>query len=147
MNAFVNRMLPALTLAFAAALAPLPAAASPLPENEAADVRKVVIAQIEALADDDADRVFATTTPAVREAVGTSGRFLAMVRGAYPMVYRPRAVSFHKAEKDDDTVLQMVEVTDQDNKSWLAVFVLEKQPDTSWAIGGCAVVQNPWLST
>jgi len=80
----------------------------------------------------------------VREAIGSSGRFLAMVRGAYPMVYRPASVTFHKAEEEDGSVLQLVEITDENAKSWIALFAMERQPDSSWRISGCAVAENHW---
>jgi hypothetical protein len=69
-----------------------------------------------------------------------------MVRGAYPMVYRPAAVAFLKAEEDDGIVLQMVTITDDDDKAWIALFALERQPDATWRISGCAVAENPWRS-
>ena len=120
--------------------------ASPLTDDEADSVRRVIVAQFEAFAQDDADGAFETATPEVREAVGNSGRFLAMVRGAYPMVYRPRAVNFHKPEEDGGSVLQLVEITDDKAKSWIALFALERQPDRSWRIGGCVVSENRWQS-
>ena len=83
----------------------------------------------------------------VREAIGSSGRFLAMVRGAYPMVYRPSSVSFHKPEEDDGAVLQLVEIKDERAKSWLALFALEQQPDHTWRISGCVVAENHWRET
>ncbi len=88
-------------------------------EEEATKVRGVIVAQLEAFAEDDAERAFQTATPSVREAIGSSGRFLAMVRGAYPMVYRPSSVTFHKPETDEDSGLQLVEIRDDDGKSWL----------------------------
>lgn len=118
--------------------------AGPLAEEETQKIQGVIVAQLEAFAEDDADGAFQTATPSVREAIGNSGRFLAMVRGAYPMVYRPASVTFHKPEADDGTVLQLVEITDADAKSWLALFALERQPDASWRISGCVVTENPW---
>lgn len=139
-----------LTLA-AAALAALSvqvrAAATPMSEDDASKVRGVIVAQLSALALDDADKAFETATPAVQEAIGSSGRFLAMVRGAYPMVYRPASVSFHKPEEEDGSVLQLVEIKDDRDKSWLALYALEQQPDHSWRISGCVVAENQWLST
>jgi hypothetical protein len=120
--------------------------AEPLSEAEAQKVRGVIVAQLEALADDDADGAFQTATPAVREAIGSSGRFLAMVRGAYPMVYRPSSVSFHKPDQEEGKALQLVELTDNTSKSWLALFELERQPDNSWRISGCLVAENHWKS-
>ena len=122
----------------------LKVAAGTLSEAQAQEIRDVIVAQLEAFAQDDADSAFQTATPAVREAIGSSGRFLALVRGAYPMVYRPASVTFQKPEEDDGSVVQLVEITDSDSKSWLAMFVLEQQPDASWRIGGCAVAENHW---
>jgi hypothetical protein len=135
-----------LALALAAATASMRAGAAPLNDTEAEAVQQVVVAQLQAFADDDADSAFATATPGVREAIGEPGRFLAMVRGAYPMVYRPATVTFLKPEEDDGTVLQMVRITDGDDKSWIALFALERQPDATWRISGCAVTANPWRS-
>ena len=120
------------------------ATAAPLSDADAQKVQGVIVAQLAAFADDDADGAFRTATPSVREAIGSSGRFLALVRGAYPMVYRPASVTFHKPQEDDGSVLQLVQITDSDNKSWLALFALEKQPDASWRISGCVVAENRW---
>ncbi|MFC5498887.1 DUF4864 domain-containing protein [Caenimonas terrae] len=133
-----------LMLAFGAATASMHASATPLAPTDAEAVRQVVMAQLNAFADDDADSAFETATPSVREAIGNPLRFLAMVRGAYPMVYRPASFAFLKPEEDDGTVLQMVQITDGDDKSWIALFALERQPDASWRISGCAVAENPW---
>ncbi|GAC1530474.1 MAG: hypothetical protein NVS2B4_09350 [Ramlibacter sp.] len=144
MNRHTVRLAALLALVLAALAAPWQAVAAPIPELAAAKVREVVIAQLSALAVDDADRAFETATPAVREAIGSPGQFLAMVRGAYPMVYRPASVSFHKPEEDDGSVLQLVEIKDERAKSWLALFALEEQPDHSWRISGCVVSENHW---
>lgn len=146
MNPVFLRFTFLLALAFAAASSTMQAAATPLSESEETAVRQVIVAQLEAFAQDDADRAFATATPDVREAIGNSGRFLAMVRGAYPMVYRPAAVSFLKPEQDSGIVLQMVQITDEDDKSWIAMFALERQPDATWRISGCLVAENRWRS-
>lgn len=143
MHSFFLRFIMTAALALAATVH-LRATAEPLTESEADKVRGVIVAQIEAFAQDDAEGAFQTATPAVREAIGSSWRFLAMVRGAYPMVYRPNSVSFQKPEQDDGSVLQLVEITDSDAKSWIALFALERQPDDSWRISGCVVAENRW---
>ena len=146
MNPVFLRFAFVLALAFTAATSSLPVGASPLDDNDADAVRQVIVGQLQAFADDDADSAFAAATPGVREAIGHPLRFLAMVRGAYPMVYRPAAVAFLKPEEDSGTVLQMVTITDGDDKSWIALFSLERQPDASWRISGCIVAENPWRS-
>lgn len=146
MNPVFFRFTLLLAMALSVATVSMRAGASPLNDTEADAVRQVVVAQLQAFADDDADSAFATATPGVREAIGEPGRFLAMVRGAYPMVYRPATVAFLKPEEDSGTVLQMVRITDGDDKSWIALFALERQPDATWRISGCVVTENPWRS-
>ena len=98
MHPAVLRVTFLLALAFAAATAPMRAGAGPLSESDSDAVRQVVVAQLQAFAQDDADSAFATATPGVREAIGNPMRFLAMVRGTYPMVYRPASVAFLKPQ-------------------------------------------------
>ncbi|TFZ04139.1 DUF4864 domain-containing protein [Ramlibacter humi] len=140
------RFLTMLAMALAALGAHVRAMAVPLDEPEVSRVREVIVAQLSALATDDADKAFETATPEVRAAIGSSNRFLAMVRAAYPMVYRPASVSFLKPEEEDGSVLQLVEIKDGDDKSWLALFALERQPDQTWRISGCVVAENHWQS-
>lgn len=146
MTAFFLRLALLLALASTAATASMRADATPLSDTEADAVRQVVMTQLQAFAEDDADSAFATATPRVREAIGNPMRFLAMARGTYPMVYRPAAVVFLKPEEDAGTVLQLVNITDGADKSWLALFALERQPDASWRISGCVVAENHWRS-
>jgi hypothetical protein len=141
------RFLTLAALALAAFSFQVRAAAQTLDDEQAHKVREVIVAQLVALAADDADKAFETATPAVREAIGNSYRFLAMVRAAYPMVYRPSVVNFHKPEEAQGTVLQLVEIKDASDKSWLALFALERQPDQTWRISGCVVAENHWQST
>ena len=146
MNRPCARLLTLLAIGLAALGFQMRAAASPLADEQVDKVREVIVAQLTALAVDDADKAFETATPEVRAAIGSSNRFLAMVRGAYPMVYRPSSVSFHKPEEEDGTVLQLVEIRDDKDKSWLALFALEQQPDQTWRISGCVVAENHWQS-
>ncbi len=143
MRALFTRIVSTMALVYAAATAPS-LGAEPVAEGEAQKIQAVIVAQLAALADDDADSAFQTATPAVREAIGASGLFLALVRGVYPMIYRPASVTFHKPEQDAGSVLQLVEITDTDEKSWFALFSLEQQPDASWRISGCVVRENRW---
>lgn len=144
MKLFYSRV--ALFLAFAIAAAPLTAGAVVLSAIDEGAVRQVIVGQLQAFADDDADSAFAFATPGVRAAIGESGRFLAMVRGAYPMVYRPASVAFLKPEETSGKVMQLLQITDHHDKSWLVVFAMERQPDASWRISACMVTENRWRS-
>ena len=146
MHLLFMRFTVALGFALAEATASVNAHASPLSPAEEEAVRMVVVSQLQAFAEDDADRAFEAATPGVREAIGNSGRFLAMVRGSYPMVYRPSTVTFLKPQEDGGMVLQMVQITDGNDRSWIALYTMERQPDSSWRISGCTVAENRWRS-
>lgn len=116
-------------------------AGSLAPADEA-QVLAVVQAQFEAFADDDADAAFELAAPGMKESVGSSGRFLALVRGVYPMIHRPASVTYMKPETKDGSVFQLVQITDSNDRSWLAVYSLEQQSDATWRISGCIVMEN-----
>ncbi len=138
---FSRRLL--LSLALVASMLHLAAHAAPLPEADARNVRAVVQAQLKALAADDAKRAFSYAAGNIHEMFGTPDNFLAMVRSAYPMVYRPASVAFLKPElQDNGEVFQRVQITDGAGNAWLATYALDRQKDKSWRITGCVVEQN-----
>lgn len=144
MSQFVRYFL-FIAIALIAGTQQLKARAGPIDDVEAGKIEQVIATQLLAFANDDAEQAFDTATPAVQEAVGTSSRFLAMVRTAYPMVYRPTAATFQKPESGGDGgVLQMLDVRDRQDRSWIAIFALERQGDDTWRISGCVVIQNTW---
>lgn len=146
MHRLFMRFTLALGFALAGATFSVNASASPLSPAEEEAIRMVVVSQLQAFAEDNADRAFEAATPGVREAIGNSDRFLAMVRGSYPMVYRPSTVTFLKPQEDAGMVLQMVQITDGNDRSWIALYTMERQPDSSWRISGCTVAENRWRS-
>lgn len=113
-------------------------------EEDGRLVRAVINAQFQAFADDDADAAFETATPMVRSAMGHPLRFLAMVRGTYPMIYRPASTRFLDLQVQGRTAFQLVRVADPKGQLWLALFALERQPDASWRISGCSVSESRW---
>jgi hypothetical protein len=123
-------------------LASGPAGANEISRKDAADIRAVVQAQLDALAVDDADRAFSFAAPSIRKMMGNAQNFLAMVRNGYPVVHRPASVAFLKAGLQGSEVTQSVQMTDAKGVAWLAVYSLQRQPDKSWRISGCVVVPN-----
>ena len=105
-------------------------------------VRAVVEAQLAALARNDAATAFSFAAPNVREAVGTAGRFMDMVRKSYPAIYRPVSTAFLKPEDHHGQVIQRVQLMDDSGGAWLALYSLQQQKDKSWRITGCQVIVN-----
>ncbi|HEY5321885.1 MAG TPA: DUF4864 domain-containing protein, partial [Caldimonas sp.] len=127
-------------LLFAATLVGLlsaPARAEPVSAADTQAVRAVVEAQLAAFAEDDGQRAFSYAAPSIREMFGSPERFMAMVRGSYPVVYRPSAVVFLHPAWVQGQLVQGVHLTDAGGALWLAVYNLERQPDKSWRISGC----------
>ncbi|MEO7057344.1 MAG: DUF4864 domain-containing protein [Caldimonas sp.] len=119
-----------------------PAHADPVSPRDTKAVRVVVEAQLDAFAADDAKRAFSYAAPALREMFGTPDRFMAMVRGGYPVVYRPATVTFLNPEWVQGQLVQGVHLTDSSGVLWLATYRLERQQDKSWRISGCEVLQS-----
>jgi hypothetical protein len=62
------------------------------------------------------------------------------VRNNYQPVYRPRQFEFRELRTLDGTVVQQVYVVGPDNQPKLALYLMERQPDGSWRIAGCVLV-------
>jgi hypothetical protein len=105
-------------------------------------VQATVQAQLAAFAADDAERAFAFATLTIRTLFQTPANFLAMVRQAYPVVYRPAKVLFLSPRALDAAVVQPVQLKDAAGQSWLAMYTLERQTDGRWLINGCVLVPD-----
>ena len=114
---------------------------------DAKAVRLVIESQLKAFAADDAQRAFSYAAPGIRAQFASAEHFVAMVRGAYPMVYRHSGVAFLKPVLVDGGLVQAVQLDDTDGGQWVATYVLLRQSDKSWRIGGCRVEHRTGLST
>lgn len=140
MNRVVQRSLAnAWLVASLAFLAATSVHAEPVSQADTKAVRAVVEAQLAAFAADDAKRAFSYAAPSIREMFQTPDRFMEMVRGGYPVVYRPAAVIFLNPVWVVGQLVQGVQLTDSEGGLWLAIYRLERQPDKSWRISGCDV--------
>ena len=127
--------------------APALAMGEAVPAADARRVRAVIEAQLAAFRADDAARAYSFATPALRAQFGSAERFMAMVREAYAVVYRPASVAFLAPERAGEEVLQGVQMTDADGRAWLAVYRLQRQPDRAWRIGGCSLQPRAGVAT
>jgi hypothetical protein len=104
-------------------------------------IARVVQAQLDAFAADDASRAFSYAAPNIQTMFGTPEKFLQMVQSRYPVVYRPTSVTFLAPESDGAAISQPVAMTDAQGNGWVAVYRLEavSSPGTSWLIAGCVL--------
>ena len=135
-------------LALLGLLAPVVTGAAKLAEPDAIAVRSVIEAQLEAFAADDAERAFSYASTGIRAQFGDASTFMAMVRGGYPMVVRPAAVSFFLPQAEPEAApaeanaRQNVHFRDREGRLWMATYVLERLAGAGWRISGCTVVAD-----
>jgi hypothetical protein len=134
------RIIAAILIAALAWAAPLPGRAQS--EADAAAVQGVIRSQLEAFKRDDGTAAYAFAAPNIQRIFPTADAFMAMVRGAYQPVYRPKSYGFGRLELRDGLPVQAVEIIDADGQSWTAVYTLEREPDGSWKITGCRLVHS-----
>ncbi len=110
-------------------------------------IRGVIAHQIEAFRHDDAEAAFGIASPGIQDQFGTPGRFLDMVRHAYPAVHRPRAVEFTGLRLGDGAVVQEVELVGPDGALELALYSMERDSAGTWRISGCTLVPSARVGT
>ena len=136
--ALLLRTLCVLLIAFAPPAAHAQGAVTPA---DASAVRKVIEAQLDAFAKDDAARAFSLATDGIRASFGTAENFMDMVRRSYAVVYRPRSVFFEAPVVVDGQVVQPVRMTDDEGRAWVAIYPMQREPDGSWRTNGCQLAR------
>ena len=138
-------------LAVAAVLAATPLCAQERPADLApadrAAIEAVITRQIEAFQRDDGDTAFGFAAPSIQGMFLTPERFMAMVRGGYRPVYRPREYRFARLSYLGETLVQFVAIVGPDGAPVVAAYYMEQQPDGSWRIAGCELLTLPSEAT
>jgi hypothetical protein len=71
---------------------------------------------------------------------------MSMVKRGYPQVYRPQSFNFTEALIDPmGRPAQKMLVVGPDGKTYEALYSMEKQPDGTWRISGCSLLEIPGL--
>jgi len=134
----------------AAAPLAVPAAAQAVQEPVQADRQAIlgtIRAQLDAFQVDDDARAFSYATPQLRAMFGTPENFMAMVRGGYQPVYRPRSVEFLEVRNIDGRIVQAVRFVGPDGVAVIAVYTMEQQPDGSWRIAAVHLIPTGEVSS
>ncbi|GGH36015.1 protein of unknown function [Cribrihabitans marinus] len=107
-----------------------------------AEIEANISAQIEAFKADDFDAAFSYASPNIRQIFRTPENFGAMVRGGYPMVWRPGNVQFLELREIAGRLWQKVLITDAQG----AIHILDYQMiklESGWKINGVQILQAP----
>jgi hypothetical protein len=115
---------------------------STLPAPDQAAIRHVIEAQLAAFQRDDGAEAFGYATPAIQQKFGDATTFMAMVKGGYPAVYRPRSVTFDKVVDTEFGPDQILRVIGPDGHAYTAHYIMQKQPNGTWMINGCYLTRS-----
>ncbi len=120
--------------------------AQSISETEKAEFQRIITAQISAFRADDGPTAYGFAAPVVRNIFPTPEIFMSMVKRGYPQVYRPQAFNFTEALIDPlGRPAQKMRVVGPDGKTYEALYSMEKQPDGTWRISGCTLLEIPGL--
>jgi len=100
-------------------------------------IRGLILAQLAAFADDDAELAFSFASPLIQAHFGTAAVFLNMVREHYPDVYRARGAVFGVLRGDGGQhAVQVVRLLDSAGRHSVACYELSREGGP-WRINGC----------
>lgn len=120
--------------------------AQSISEAEKTEFQRIIAAQISAFRADDGPTAYSFAAPVVRNIFPTPEIFMSMVKRGYSPVYRPQSFNFTEALIDPmGRPAQKMLVVGPDGKTYEALYSMEKQPDGTWRISGCALLEIPGL--
>lgn len=109
------------------------------------EIEAVISGQIDAFLTDDFVTAFTYASPMIRDIFRTPENFGAMVRGGYPMVWRPTDLTFLELHEEDGALWQTVRITDtQGAVHYLGYQMVELE--NGWKINAVQVLKAPGLS-
>jgi hypothetical protein len=119
------------------------AAAADLGPVDQEAIRTAIEGQMEAFKRDDGAAAFAYASPRIQAIFKDPETFLGMVREDYEPVYRSKVVSFRDLETIEGNLIQPVLVVGPSGVPVTALYIMERQQDGEWRIGGCILVPEP----
>jgi hypothetical protein len=135
----IGRLLFVLALAIGA---PRLASAEELSAGDQATIKGMISSQIEAFRHDDGNAAYSFASPNIQGLYPSVDTFMNMVRNAYKPVYRPQSVTFGAMNDSPYGPQMKVFLVGPDGKSYVALYTLQRQPDGSWRINGCTLIED-----
>lgn len=109
-------------------------------EAEIRAAQATIESQIQAFLADDEAAAYGFAAPNIKRLFPSVDRFMAMVKGGYQPVWKPRNFAFGRAEEmNAGSVVQQVLLVGPDGKDYEAVYTLELQPDGTFRITGVSL--------
>ena len=111
--------------------------------EDVAEIRNIILGQLDAFRGDDAEKAFSFAAPQIQKIFKTPEIFLRMVRKSYPVDTGPQSFEFRGTQRIDGNIVQPLAVIGPTGVSETALYIMEEQPDGTWKIGGCIMAQEP----
>ncbi len=122
------------------------ARAEELNEADRAQFQRIISEQIEAFRADNGAKAYGFAAPSLHQIFPTADVFMDMVKRAYPPVYRPQSFRFGETGNDPlGRPSQKVTLVGPDGKTYEALYSMQRQPDGTWRIQGCTLLEVPGL--
>jgi Domain of unknown function (DUF4864) len=120
------------------------ALAEDVPSADVAEFQRIISAQISAFNADNGATAYGFAAPLIQKLYPTPDVFIGMVKKGYQPVYRQKSFSFGTAELLGPGIpMQRVTIVDANGKVWEAIYTFERQPDGTWRISGCTLLEAP----
>ncbi len=139
-----RRLLIALVGALAVLATLLPLRAQSVSDAEAAEFQRIITSQLNAFSADDGAAAYGFAAPNIQRLFPTPEVFMSMVQKGYAPVYRRQSYAFGRIGTEmGGQPTQHVTIVDANGKAWTALYAMQRQPDGSWKISGCSLVEAP----
>jgi hypothetical protein len=141
----MTRRLPLIVVILMGLIAcPLSLSAQSVTDAEAQEFQRIITSQLNAFNADDGAAAYGFAAPAIKQMFPSPEIFMSMVRQGYPPVYRRQSYSFGRIGNEmGGAPTQHVTIVDVNGKTWTALYAMQRQPDGSWKIIGCQLLDAP----
>ena len=134
---------PVFALLFLACIS-MGASAETIGPADKTEFQRIIAGQITAFRADDGPAAYDFAAPVIKNIFPSPETFMAMVKQGYPQVYRPNSFKFDEVSADSaGRPTQRVTIVGPDGKTYQALYTMEKQPDGTWRIAACTIIQIP----
>ncbi len=106
------------------------------------EIEAVIGSQIEAMRVDDFATAFDYASPGIQGRFGSAGNFGAMVRGGYPMVWKPRDVRYLELREIAGALWQKVLITDAGGQAHILDYQMVEL-EGGWKINAVKILPAP----
>lgn len=113
--------------------------------EDASAIRATIGAQLEAIQQDDWDRAFTYASPGIQGVFGDPETFSQMVRGGYPMVWRPQSVEYGELRPTESGPAQRMIFVGPDGLLHFADYYMV-EIDGVWRVKGVRLVDGGELA-